>query len=83
MQSEFYSALDEPNESRYYEIKEWLKDHPEVRKYVVVDDMDMSEHYGDISGNYLWGFKNFVHTPRSSEGIKQSGIKEKIIKFLQ
>lgn len=29
------------------------------------------------------GLDNFVHTPRSSEGIKQSGIKEKIIKFLQ
>jgi hypothetical protein len=26
--------------------------------------------------------KNFVLTPKSSEGIKQSGIKEKILKFL-
>jgi hypothetical protein len=25
---------------------------------------------------------NFVLTPRSNEGIKQSGIKEKVIKFL-
>jgi len=31
----------------------------------------------------LYGLKNFVHTPRSNEGIKQSGIKEKIIKFLK
>jgi len=33
--------------------------------------------------NKIWGLDNFVHTPRSGEGIKQSGIKEKIIKFLQ
>jgi hypothetical protein len=29
------------------------------------------------------GLSNFVHTPRSNEGIKQSGIKQKIIKFLK
>jgi hypothetical protein len=29
------------------------------------------------------GLENFVLTPRSSEGIKQSGIKEKIINFLK
>jgi hypothetical protein len=29
-----------------------------------------------------WGLSNFVHTPKSSEGIKQTGIKEKIIKML-
>ena len=28
------------------------------------------------------GLTNFVHTPRSNEGIKQNGIKEKILKFL-
>jgi hypothetical protein len=28
------------------------------------------------------GLTNFVLTPRSREGIKQSGVKEKIIKFL-
>jgi hypothetical protein len=29
-----------------------------------------------------WGLTNFVLTPKGSEGIKQNGIKEKIIKFL-
>jgi hypothetical protein len=43
----------------------------------------LSEHYGEISGNYMYGLKNFVQTPRSKEGIKQLGIKEKIIKFLK
>ena len=28
------------------------------------------------------GLSNFVLTPRSREGIKQSGVKEKVIKFL-
>jgi hypothetical protein len=30
----------------------------------------------------VWAIDNFVLTPRSSEGIKQSGVKEKIVKFL-
>jgi hypothetical protein len=29
-----------------------------------------------------WGLTNFVLTPKSIEGIKQTGIKEKIIKYL-
>jgi hypothetical protein len=29
------------------------------------------------------GLTNFVLTPRVNEGIKQSGIKEKIVHFLQ
>jgi hypothetical protein len=29
-----------------------------------------------------WAIDNFVLTPKSSEGIKQCGIKEKVIKFL-
>jgi hypothetical protein len=30
----------------------------------------------------IWGLTNFVLTPKSSEGIKQSGIKEKIVNYL-
>jgi hypothetical protein len=29
-----------------------------------------------------WAISNFVLTPKSSEGIKQSGVKEKILNFL-
>jgi hypothetical protein len=29
-----------------------------------------------------WAIDNFVLTPKSNEGIKQSGVKEKILKFL-
>jgi len=79
-QSKLLGGFDtEPAETRSYEIKEWLSEHPEVSHWVAVDDLDMSERFGNISRNYQWGLKNFVHTPKSREGIKQTGIKEKIL----
>jgi hypothetical protein len=36
----------------------------------------------DMSMRDGWGLTNFVLTPRSYEGIKQSGVRDKIIKFL-
>jgi len=60
---------------RSCEILHWLSEHPEVTHWVAVDDLDLSLHDG-------WGLTNFVQTPRSREGIKQIGIKEKIIKHL-
>lgn len=65
---------------RSLEIKQWLIDHPEVTHWVAVDDLDMSKNQYNYSME--WGLDNFVHTPRSYEGIKQSGIKDKILKFL-
>lgn len=62
--------------TRCLEIKDWIKEHPEITHWVAVDDMD-------LSNKHEWGLDNFVNTPRSKEGIKQSGIKEKIIKFLK
>jgi len=73
---------------RYMEIDNWLKNHPEVTHWVAVDDLDMSvEFLGDRfssadGSDEKPGLTNFVHTPRSWEGIKQSGVKDKIIKFL-
>lgn len=70
----------EPAETRSYEILEWLEKNPGVTNWVAVDDLDMSEKFGQISGK--WGLNNFVHTSRVREGIKQNGVKEKVIKFL-
>ena len=56
---------------RAQEIKLVLTDH-DIDKYVVIDDLDMLEWFPD----------NFTYCGRSSEGIKQSGIKEKIVKIL-
>jgi len=71
--------------SRVIEIKQYLHDHPEVTHWVSVDDLNMSKtstHDGYVI-EQDWGLENFVLTPRSNEGIKQSGIKEKILKFLK
>lgn len=72
-------------QERSFEINQYLIDHPEITHWVAVDDLNMSipephESWGEMEID--WGLKNFVLTPRSKEGIKQSGIKEKIIKFL-
>ena len=66
--------------SRVVEIRQYLHDHPEITHWVAIDDLDMGKN-GEIWKN--WGLDNFVLTPRSNEGIKQSGIKEKILKYLK
>ena len=57
-------------EERAYEIRKWLSLN-KTDKWVAVDDLDMSPY-----------LDNFVHTKRMNEGIKQSGIKDKIMKYL-
>lgn len=42
-------------------------------KWVVVDDLNMSQRFPD----------NFVFCPNENEGIKRRGIKEKILEILQ
>jgi hypothetical protein len=63
---------------RILEINKYLEDHPEVTHWVAVDDLNMSPE-----NNQGFGLENFVLTPRSYEGIKQSGIKDKMLKFLK
>ena len=55
---------------RVDEIKSWLESHPEVEKWVAIDDLDLSK------------LDNFVKT-REREGLKQCNISRKILKFLQ
>jgi hypothetical protein len=55
------------------EIDMWVTENlTDGDSWVVVDDLDMRYFLKD----------NFVWTPRYLEGIKQTGIKEKIIKIL-
>jgi hypothetical protein len=68
-------------QERHVEILHWLKQHPEVTHWVAIDDLNMAKNYDDIERT--WGLENFVLTPRSMEGIKQSGIKEKVLEFLK
>lgn len=74
---------------RSMEIIHWVENHPEITHWVAVDDLNMSveflakyfSHNEDDSKNP--GLTNFVLTPKSSEGIKQLGVKEKVLKFLK
>lgn len=81
-----WSREEDLEQRRHFEIKRWLRDHPEVTQWVVVDDLHMGIHVeNNWRGAYDredWGLENFVWTPKSNEGIKQSGVKDKIIKLL-
>ena len=63
---------------RIVEIWRYLDQHQEITHWVAVDDLDMSEE-----SNQGHGLSNFVLVPRSNEGIKQIGIREKILKHLK
>lgn len=54
---------------RVDEINLWLSKHPQVEKWVALDDMDLS------------ALDNFVKC-REREGLKQCNISSKILKFL-
>ena len=74
-----WSAKWDLEMSRVIEIKQYLHDHPEITHWVAIDDLNMGkdEDWKD------WGLDNFVLTPRSNEGIKQSSIKGRVLKFLK
>jgi hypothetical protein len=81
-----WNRTEDLEQQRHFEIKRWLRDHPEVTHWVAIDDLHMGVHveassYGPFDRED-WGLENFVWTPRADEGIKQSGKKEKILKFL-
>ena len=79
-----WSPSWELEQNRIIEIKQYLVDHPEITNWVSIDDLRMGKTGLDYSVPYEheWGLDNFVETPRSIEGIKQTGIKKQILKFL-
>jgi hypothetical protein len=84
-----WSRSDGREQERFFEITRWLKENEQemnVTHWVAVDDLHMGKEvkassYGPYERD--WGLENFVWTPRDFEGIKQAGIEEKIINFLQ
>lgn len=87
-----YIGCDKPDEfewvrntmyeqQRCIEINQYLMDHPDITHWVCVDDLELGVQNSNGSVR-KWGITNFVRTPRDNEGIKQSGIKEKIVKYL-
>jgi hypothetical protein len=80
-----YQRFEDLEQERHFEILDWLKNHPEVTQWVAIDDLNMSIDITYTNGEddkRYWGLTNFVWTPQMTEGIKQSGIKEKILQFL-
>lgn len=65
------TKLSSLEECRASEILKYVVEH-NVDKFIVIDDLNLSP----------WFETNFIHTPRANEGIKQSRIKEKIIKLI-
>jgi hypothetical protein len=79
-----YDSLEQ---ERHFEILHFLKENTQdlnITHWVAIDDLNMGieihTRYGDEMRE--WGLTNFVWTLNESEGIKQCGKKEKIIKFL-
>lgn len=80
-----WSPKWELEQERSLEINQFLKDHSDITHWVAIDDLNMGipqthETWGELEMD--WGLTNFVHTPKSREGIKQSGIKEMVLGFL-
>jgi hypothetical protein len=73
----------EYDEIRANEIRKYLSEHPEITHWVAIDDLDMRYYSYDYAGEIIipWGLKNFIMT-RFNEGLKQTGLKDKILKYL-
>jgi hypothetical protein len=71
-------------QTRSLEIKQYLQDNPDVTHWVAIDDLNMSKtglHYS-VEFQHDWGLDNFVLTPNGGKGIKDDGIKQKVINYL-
>jgi hypothetical protein len=68
--SKLYKA-DDLEGGRVDEIRDWVQTH-RVKHWVSIDDLDMF----DLE-------PHFAHCKRVNEGIKQNGVKEKILKALE
>jgi hypothetical protein len=69
----------ESEQTRSLEIAQYIGQNSVITHWVSIDDLDMSLREVDDKS---WGLKNFVLTPVNKEGIKQTGIKEKVLKYL-
>lgn len=65
---QFKDCITELEICRATEILNYVKEH-NIQNYVAIDDLNLLP----------WIPENFVHIPKFREGIKQCGIKDKII----
>lgn len=66
-----FTSLQQLEECRSYEINKYVSEN-QITKWVAIDDLNLK----------LWIPENFVHCTRANEGLKQSGVKDKILKIL-
>jgi hypothetical protein len=80
-----WSRWENREQERHFEIMRWLGRNPSITNWVAIDDLNMGININTSYGptEREWGLSNFVWTPQQSEGIKQSGVKEKILKYLK
>jgi hypothetical protein len=69
-------------QQRCIEVHQYLTDHPEVTHWACIDDLVLGKKDSNGLLEQKWGLSNFVHTPRMNEGIKQAGVKEKLLQYL-
>ena len=67
-----FTSLQQLEECRAYEIKKYVAEH-NITNWIAIDDLDLSKWISSM---------HFVRTPRANEGIKQSGVKDKILNAL-
>jgi len=66
-----FRSMQQLEECRSFEINKYVNEN-QLTKWVAIDDLNLK----------LWIPENFVHCTRANEGIKQSGVKDKILKIL-
>jgi hypothetical protein len=66
-----FTSLKQLEECRSYEINRYVSEYG-LTTWVAIDDLNLK----------LWIPENFVHCTRVNEGIKQTGVKDKILNIL-
>lgn len=77
-----FHFIDKTEQQRCFEIKQYLHDNPDITQWVAVDDLDLAND-SFVPNCSEWGLSNFIRCVGLGQGIKRSGLKEKIIKFLE
>jgi len=68
-----FKSIAQLEDCRAYEnIKNMLKNN-EIENWLAIDDIDLNPWISE---------EHFIRTPRANEGIKQSGIKIKLLSIL-
>jgi hypothetical protein len=82
----FYYRDSYREETRSYEILQWLSENPQVTHWAAIDDLDMRKNIKDKYEEWDrdWGLSNFVWTCGWGDfGIKEKGKFEELMGYLK